>query len=384
MFLEKAMWKYLLAVQLVLAATLLCGCAGIRQTILGSQRGTLGKITGTAYYNRGHFKGTVLSGWILLDSLGVCCKKVFRPDGSTFLQRDNYLIDHTNLCPMARVQNEEGRFTIEGVPPGTYTLTFFPDNGWMPVQVEGVQVHFGKTTIVDFALTDSGLSEMIAPLVPAERDLLECFGQIAGVIRDGEENVPIPYTIIQIDGTNMGCQADSLGEYVIRNVPPGTYALTASVNGWLAKKQSNVRVSAHASTQCDFTLCPSISDLELHFLCLPKADVAPPRPDARVATYTNHTGRIEGRCTGSSWFRDVDGNPIAGLAVQVNDQSFFVETDARGKYVLENIPTGTHTLSVCVDGRLWATAVNVIVRDRNVTTVNFITECKVDPEGPCP
>ncbi len=262
-----------------------------------------------------------------------------------------------------------GTYSIPNLPQGVCSLLVWGE-GWRDAR-KVVSVRSQHTTVN-------------VALEPASVEDCTCVGRIRGKVVD-YKNEPIPFAVIWIDSIRptRGAQADAQGRYVVRNVPPGTYTVTVALTGWLPTTLQNVRVCANTTTALDATLCSSMSDGVLRAICRLKPNVSAPRPDARVAAaYTNHAGRIEGICTGGSMVAEFDDEPLVGLAVQVDNQVFCTETDAHGKYVLENIPIGTYTIALYTDGILWTTAKDVVVQDRNVTTVDFTTECKPAPE-PC-
>ncbi len=79
-------------------------------------------------------------------------------------------------------------------------------------------------------------------------------GKIRGRVTDEKTGEPLIGANIVIEGTTMGAAAGPDGEYVILNVPPGTYTLVASMIGYQTERVSNVRVSADLTTQYDFKL----------------------------------------------------------------------------------------------------------------------------------
>lgn len=79
-------------------------------------------------------------------------------------------------------------------------------------------------------------------------------GKIAGKVTDAKTGSPLGGAIIKVDGTTMGAEADAAGDYVILNVPVGTYSVTCSYVGYETLKQTEVKVSADVTTTLNFTL----------------------------------------------------------------------------------------------------------------------------------
>ncbi len=86
-------------------------------------------------------------------------------------------------------------------------------------------------------------------------------GKIVGKVTDAETGQPLVGVNIIVEGTNMGAAADLSGNYIILNVPPGTYALKASMIGYKTLRFENVRVSIDLTTTLDFKLSSEILDL---------------------------------------------------------------------------------------------------------------------------
>ena len=58
-------------------------------------------------------------------------------------------------------------------------------------------------------------------------------GKISGKITDVSTGEPIPFANVIIEGTNYGAASDLDGEYIIVNVPSGTYNVIASYIGYV-------------------------------------------------------------------------------------------------------------------------------------------------------
>jgi len=77
-------------------------------------------------------------------------------------------------------------------------------------------------------------------------------GKISGTVRD--DKGPLANATIKIEGTQMGAVADASGEYVILNVPVGTYSVKCTYLGYDPVLQTEVRVSADVTTNLNFVL----------------------------------------------------------------------------------------------------------------------------------
>jgi Ca-activated chloride channel family protein len=79
-------------------------------------------------------------------------------------------------------------------------------------------------------------------------------GKIKGKVTDAETGAPLIGVNIIIEGTTLGAPTDTEGEFLIRNVPPGTYSIIASFVGYRKTKIQNVEVTAGAATDLNITL----------------------------------------------------------------------------------------------------------------------------------
>lgn len=76
---------------------------------------------------------------------------------------------------------------------------------------------------------------------------------VRGVVRDRVTSDPLPSANVTIVGTSLGAATDMQGEYVIRNVPPGSYTLRASYLGYEAS-QVEIDLNQGMSVARDFAL----------------------------------------------------------------------------------------------------------------------------------
>jgi len=78
-------------------------------------------------------------------------------------------------------------------------------------------------------------------------------GKISGIVTD-EKGEAIPGVTIRVDGTNMGAPASYDGSYVIQNIPPGSYTLTAQILGYNKMTIQEVKVQSDITTEINFKL----------------------------------------------------------------------------------------------------------------------------------
>lgn len=79
-------------------------------------------------------------------------------------------------------------------------------------------------------------------------------GKIAGVITDSQSGDPLVGVNVVIEGTTLGAATDIDGYYVILNVPPGTYTVTASFIGYFDYTVTDARVNIDQTTTLGFEM----------------------------------------------------------------------------------------------------------------------------------
>ncbi|MDP1676114.1 MAG: TonB-dependent receptor [Bacteroidota bacterium] len=77
-------------------------------------------------------------------------------------------------------------------------------------------------------------------------------GKIVGTVSDAKTGEALPGVNIVLVGTSYGAVSDFEGNYLILNLPPGTYTIRASSVGYLPVNYSSVRVNIDVTTRQDF------------------------------------------------------------------------------------------------------------------------------------
>ena len=123
---------------------------------------------------------------------------------------------------------------------------------------EGVELkqHRGRMTGI-FAV-------LLLPLllVPATALAEEQVGAIRGVVYDKDFEAPLPLaevTIVEIDKT---VAATEEGNFVLRDIPPGTYTLVFSKGGYTRKVKSDVVVASGRITDMDVWLSGDFVEMD--------------------------------------------------------------------------------------------------------------------------
>ncbi len=78
--------------------------------------------------------------------------------------------------------------------------------------------------------------------------------KIRGTVIDQKSKEPLIGANITVEGTNLGAATDIDGEFIILNVPIGTYTIKTSYVGYRTSAISNIRVSGLLTTEVNFEL----------------------------------------------------------------------------------------------------------------------------------
>lgn len=86
-------------------------------------------------------------------------------------------------------------------------------------------------------------------------------GKIVGRISDATTGDALPGANIVIEGSAMGAASDMDGDFILLNIPPGTYTLVGSMLSYQEVRVTNVKVSVDQTTRVDFKLNPTSLEL---------------------------------------------------------------------------------------------------------------------------
>jgi hypothetical protein len=79
-------------------------------------------------------------------------------------------------------------------------------------------------------------------------------GKITGTVTDANTGEPLIGATVIVVGTKLGAKTDFDGNYVILNVPPGTYEVRATYVGYQPKVLKGIKVSVDLTSRADFKM----------------------------------------------------------------------------------------------------------------------------------
>lgn len=204
-----------------------------------------------------------------------------------------------------------GEFMFDDVAPGEHT-----------VRASTERTHAANNVLVVVEPNDH--SSVTVRLNPNP-------GSIRGAVTDAHTSDPIGGAAISLVGTEIATTSNESGEFVLAEVPRGTYTLRAQASGYAAGEKADVIVTAGSTTSEDLELSPV-------------------------------TGRVQGMV------RDALNGDAVGGATLVLDGSTQTSAD-NGTYAFEAVRVGSHVMEVSADG-FESTQVPVEVIDERTHVVH--------------
>ncbi len=186
----------------------------------------------------------------------------------------------------------DGNYTIKDVPAGIYNVTA-EKSGYYSDYVPNVMVVRGETTSnINFTLEGK-------------------LSSLGGVVSNG--TYPIVGVNIEILELKYSAYTDPYGTYKIENIPPGTYTVIATKQGYRANATYGVVISMGETLELNFTL-----------------------------------EEIPGIVWG--YVKDTTGEAIVQATVEISGESYSTTTDINGYYKLAGVAPGVYVLTVYRSG----------------------------------
>ncbi len=87
-------------------------------------------------------------------------------------------------------------------------------------------------------------------------------GNITGTVKDQTTNEALAGANIIVNGTTYGAAAGSEGNFVIKNVPVGTYSITATVIGYKPETVTDIVINPAKPVVIDFLLDDTVIEFD--------------------------------------------------------------------------------------------------------------------------
>lgn len=140
-------------------------------------------------------------------------------------------------------------------------------------------------------------------------------GKIAGVVKDKNSGEPLIGVNIVLEGTTLGASTDVDGTFIILNIPPGTYVVTAQYIGYTNVRMENVKVNVDLTTELQITMQESSIELGEEVTVVAERELV--TKDLTASTATVDADRIQAL-------------PITEISEALELQAGYVNGHARG------------------------------------------------------
>jgi outer membrane receptor for ferrienterochelin and colicin len=185
-------------------------------------------------------------------------------------------------------------------------------------------------------------------------------GKVTGRIVDSVTKEPVIGANVVVSGTYLGAAADENGEYIIANIPPGTYKLVVSSIGYVKTTIDKVVIRIDQTTHTDVTLTPqSVQITKEVFITATRPMVQ------KDITSTNSIISSE----------DLKSLPVEDMSSVVNLQAGVVDGHFRGgrsgevAYLVDGIP-----VTDIYNGSMGLRVENSSIREMEVISGTFNAE----------
>jgi len=219
----------------------------------------------------------------------------------------------------------DGWFLVKGVPLGSY---------WVVASKFGYQ-SANKTVVVDDLDKPSfGINLQLSFLGYSA-------GAISGYILETDKSIPVPQAEVSIVANDVKITAtsDVSGKYLIPNIPPGNYTVTAVKEGYDEGVYEGVIVENETET-------PNIN-----------------------ITLQAKPGRLSGTVTSGLII-------VFGATVEIVETGLSDITGSQGTYAIEDVPAGNYSVNVTATGYYQLRITGVNIERGQDYELNIILEAK--------
>ncbi len=206
-----------------------------------------------------------------------------------------------------------GTYTVLQVGEGQYDVTASA-TGYTDSTQTNITVTSGQTTTLNFVLASGK-------------------GKISGYVSDTGGQAISGATVTTNSGGYSTTSGDG-GYYVITNVSPGTYSVTAEKTDYQSHTETGVTVTADATTTVNFNL------------------------HSMLGTISGHV-------------RDTSGNPIGSASVYTSTGGYSTTSSSDGSYTLTQVSPGTYSVAATKSGYNPQTHTGVQVVGQQTTSLDF-------------
>lgn len=190
---------------------------------------------------------------------------------------------------------------------------------------------------------DVGPVELRATLFSREQ------GTIRGRVVDRSTSEPLEAVQVYLEGTSLNTLTRADGEFILLNVPTGTYTVVAQMIGYATGREENVRVAAGGVAQVQFELTTRALSLEgvvVTGVTDPVSGVKVPftvskltAEDMPVPTTASAIANVQGKIPGVTIVRG-SGQPGSGVSIQLRSPTSMIRSNTP-MFVVDGVILGS-------------------------------------------
>jgi hypothetical protein len=260
-------------------------------------------------------------------------------------------LDSASSRPIAATADRDGRYLLESLLPGRYTVSFSSpllDSLEFGGTSKTADIKGGQTTRTDLAVPSS---RTLRSLACPGAGLARWTGALLGVISDAESHRPlagaeltVSWSEFALDSSRIEVKPVTRSERVTTNAS-GQYRLCGLPTDERLSVQ--IRHDGVSGAVRPFTVDDDVGVLVRNMAFRmrpidPTGDRAPIAPIAPIVVQRETVGRatLVGRVART------DGQPVAGAQVRIASSTESARSDERGEFVLGGLPDGEQELEV--------------------------------------
>ncbi|HUF51533.1 MAG TPA: SusC/RagA family TonB-linked outer membrane protein [Longimicrobiales bacterium] len=169
-------------------------------------------------------------------------------------------------------------------------------------------------------------------------------GRVTGQVTDRNTQQPLVGVQVYLEGTSHGTITGDGGRYILQNVPPGVYTVSAQSIGYSNGRRENVRITADAPTVIDFAMATQalrLTEVVVTGTVDPTSGVRVPFTVGKVTAAdlpipaVNAEASIRGRVAGARVVKG-SGQPGTGVSVVLRGATSITKSNAP-LYVVDGV-----------------------------------------------
>lgn len=187
------------------------------------------------------------------------------------------------------------------------------------------------------------------------------YGIIKGSVFDTTEKIPLPGTTVIILNTNLGCNTNIGGKYIVDSIPPGEYSIEIKLMGYMTNKVNHLIVKADSTYNIDIFLKP----------------IRPPQKHKGMIRTTPVNTKLKYGTLEGHIFDTETKEPLPDAEIHVVNYRL-VHSDLDGFYTIPTMPIGTYTIWTSCGPYKDSTRKTIIIKPGSIKVVDFYLK----PAGP--